>query len=108
VNGERGRGRWGSGVYAGPGRSSTRRLGAKGELQLPIIVVDPILGLHIVGVDVCEPADAGFLEVGALRVEQVVVRLQGYKRVSAGVGAVDGGRWGLPALVRRRQRREGC
>ena len=59
----------------GPG-GPQHEVWAERELQLAPIVVDPIFGLHVVRVDVYEPTDISCLEVGALRVEEVVIRLQ--------------------------------
>ena len=60
----------------GTGRSLTRCLRAERELQLPIIIIDPIFRLHVVRIDMREPTDVGFLKVVALRVEEVVIRLR--------------------------------
>lgn len=52
-----------------------RCLGLEREQLLPIIPKKTVLGFHVVGVYVEEPAYLVLLEIGAFRVEEVEVRL---------------------------------
>jgi len=58
----------------GVGMTLVRCLGFKSELHIPTIVAGPVLRLHMITIDVREPPDVRFPEVGALGVEEVVVR----------------------------------
>ena len=67
-----------------------RRPWREWELELAVRVVDTVSGLLVVRVDVCEPANTaadGVLEVGAVAVEELIVRLL-VRNVSNSVRAV--------------------